>query len=133
MIIKDASTSGFGEFLSKYAFPISCIAAGIVFTVVLVFFIIAVVKRKRNPDLMIQKPQTSVEANNILSGLGGKENILAHSLNGSRIVLVLKDYSLVNEEIINSNGVDSFIKMSNKITLVVKNDSSKLYRNMFPN
>ena len=129
----DPTTNPLNEFFKNWGIPISFIAAGIVFLVVLVFFIIAMVKRKRNPEMMIQKPHTMVEANNILSGLGGAENILAHSLNGSRIVLVLKNYDLVNEEILNSNGIDTIIRMSNKITLVSKTDSSKIYKNMFPN
>ena len=103
----DPTVNPLNEWLKSYGIWISFAMAGVVFTVVLVFFIIAMVKRKNNPTYFVEKKTKSVETQNILEALGGLENIVAHSLNGSRIVLVLKDYSLVREDTLNENGIDS--------------------------
>lgn len=111
---------------------IAFIAAGIVFLVVVVFFIIAVIKRKKNlvGPPREQKESTKLPFNKevLLEAIGGLDNMVHKQLSGSRISLDLKDVSLVDEEKLNSIGVDRVIKMSNKITLVVKGDISSYYR-----
>ena len=77
------------------------------------------------------KNEPSTNSLEILEALGGKENIIEHSLNGSRMSLVLHNYDMVDENKLNSLGVDSCIKMSNKIILVIKNDMSSIYKGMF--
>ena len=66
----------------------------------------------------------------LIKYIGGEDNVISHSINRSRIVLVLKDYSLVDEDKLKSCGVESIIKMSNKITLV-SNDASAIYKSLF--
>ena len=51
--------------------------------------------------------------------------------NTNCIVLMLNNYNIVDEKMLNENGVDSLIKMSNKITLVIKRDASKIYKELF--
>ena len=120
------------DFFKQYGLMIAFIAAGIVFLVVLVFFIIAVIKRKKNlvgPPRK-QKESTKLPFNKevLLEAIGGLDNMVHKQLSGSRISLDLKDVSLVDEEKLNSIGVDRVIKMSNKITLVIKGDISSYYR-----
>ena len=118
------------DFLRNYGIWIAVALASIAFIVVIVLFIIAKVKSK-DSGVTYQKPELSERGKNILLALGGKENILEHSLNGSRLSLSLTDYNAVDEAKLNSLGVDSVIKMSNKIILVIKDDISKLYQEMF--
>lgn len=132
LILEDSQTNAFNEWLRSYGIYIALGIAGVVFLTVLVLFIIALIKRKKDPTSVLPKEiKLSANTSKILEGLGGRENIVAHSLNGSRIVLMLNNYNIVNEKMLNENGVDSLIKMSNKITLVIKRDASKIYKELF--
>lgn len=66
-----------------------------------------------------------------LSALGGEENVLSKELRGSRIVLRLADYSKVDRQKLLEAGVDGFIEMEDKLTLVLKGDSEKVYKAIF--
>ncbi len=66
-----------------------------------------------------------------LSALGGEENVLSKELKGSRIVLRLADYSKVDRQKLLEVGVDGFIEMEDKLTLVLKGDSEKVYKAIF--
>lgn len=115
----------FQEFLKSYALYIAFGLAGVVFITVLVFFLISLSKRKKEAI----KPQpVAVNKSEILEALGGKDNIVSKQIAGSRVAVVLKDYSLINEAQLKEVGVASFIKMSNKITLVIKGDSSSFFK-----
>ena len=124
------TTNPLNDFLKSYGIWIAIALAGAAFITVVVLFIIAKVKAKDAP-LMYEKPPLSQRGSDILLALGGKENILEHSLVGSRLTLTLTDYDVVNEVKLNELGVDSIIKMSNKIILVIKDDISSLYKEMF--
>ena len=128
----DPTINGFNEFLSTWGIWISCALAGIIFITVLILFIYTYRKGKKNPTFY-QEPKVVKEVKNeqALSALGGADNIVEHSLIGSRVILVLKDYSLVNESLLKEMGVDSIIKMSKKITLVIKGDASRFYKSLF--
>lgn len=134
----DPTRNKFNEFLknSNFAWIFAISLATVIFIVVLILFIVALVKDKKgypgvpkavNKNDADLKEKTKI----ILDALGGKENILSHSLNGSRITLTLKDNSLVIENILNKAGINSIIKMSNKIILVVKNRADLLYKQLF--
>ena len=115
----------FQEFFKSYALYIAFGLAGVVFITVLVFFLISLSKRKKEAI----KPQpVAVNKSEILEALGGKDNIVSKQIAGSRVAVVLKDYSLINEAQLKEVGVASFIKMSNKITLVIKGDSSSFFK-----
>lgn len=124
------TTNPLNDFLKSKGIWIAVALASAAFIAVLVLFIIAKVKSK-DAVVEVTKPEPSERSNGILEALGGKENILEHSLTGSRLTLSLTDYNLVNEEKLNQLGVDSVIKMSNKIILVIKDDMSNLYKQMF--
>lgn len=66
-----------------------------------------------------------------LSALGGEENVLSKELRGSRIVLRLADYSKIDRQKLLEAGVDGFIEMEDKLTLVLKGDSEKVYKAIF--
>ena len=88
--------------------------------------------------LLIRKPRGNkkgarrpVEKSAYLSAMGGEENIVSHLRKGSRIELVLKDYSLLDKERLKAAGVDSFILMSNKLTLVIQGDAERVEKTLF--
>jgi len=128
----DPTTNAFNDFLAKYGMWIAIGIAGVAFLAVLTLFFIALIKRRKEPTT-IDKPKVinhSEKGLKILEALGGKDNILEHSLVGSRITVVLSNYDIVNDEALKKE-VTSFIKMSNKIILVIKDDVSSIYQGMF--
>lgn len=128
---QDPTSNALNDFLKNYGIWIAIALAGAALITVIVLFIIAKVKDKKGYLPEEAKPELSERSKAILEALGGKENILEHSLNGSRLTLSLTDYNAVNEIKLNELGVDSVIKMSNKIILVIKDDISKIYQEMF--
>lgn len=116
----------FNEILKNYILPISIIVAGVIFVTVLILFIIAMIKNKKEKTVI----KRELPSDDIIYSLGGKDNIINASLNGSRLSLVLKDYKLVNEAKLNELGIDSIIKMSNKIILISKDDLKQFYNNI---
>lgn len=91
----------------------------------LVVALLLLLKPKKKPAL---RP---VEKSAYLSAMGGEENIVSHLRKGSRIELVLKDYSLLDKERLKAAGVDSFILMSNKLTLVIQGDAERVEKTLF--
>lgn len=128
---QDPTNNVLNDFFLKYGIWIAVALAGAALITVIVLFIIAKVKDKNGYLPEEARPELSERSKAILEALGGKENILEHSLNGSRLTLSLTDYNVVNEAKLNELGVDSVIKMSNKIILVIKDDISKIYQEMF--
>lgn len=127
----DPTSNPLNDFLVNYGIYIAIAVAGAAFLAVLILFIISLVKKKNVVNMPKTKNEPSTNSLEILEALGGKENIIEHSLNGSRMSLVLHNYDMVDENKLNSLGVDSCIKMSNKIILVIKNDMSSIYKGMF--
>ena len=117
----------FNEILKNYILPISIGVACLIFIVVLALFIIALVKGKKKNNIT---DKAFLPSNEIINALGNKENIISSSLKGSRLTLVLKDYNIINESKLNELGIDSIIKMSNKIILVSKDDLAKIYKDI---
>jgi phosphotransferase system IIB component len=66
-----------------------------------------------------------------LEALGGSENVLDGAVEGSRIVIHLKDYDKIDDEKLTKAGVTGFIAQSDKLTLVVKDDAAKVYDLIF--
>lgn len=113
----------FNEILKNYILPISIAVAALIFISVLILFIVVMVKNKKNKVIKSPLPD-----NQILEALGGKDNVINATLIGSRLNLVLKNYDVVNENQLNNLGIDSVIKMSNKIILVSKDDLNSVYK-----
>lgn len=73
-----------------------------------------------------KKQKTYVEVKDFV---GGKENVVSKQIEGTRVYLVLKDYSLVNEEKLKENGVERLIFMQGKLILLSK-ESKRLFDNL---
>lgn len=78
-----------------------------------------------------KEPTHVVNINDNLQAVGGKENVVSHSLSGSRITLQLKDYSKVDREKLKKAGAVGFILKSDKLTIVFKENAKDVYQNLF--
>ena len=125
----DPTHNPFVEFVGTAGFYVAIVFA-ILISVALVIVLILAGKKTKNFDADEPKGEKSSSSktriryskNEILDALGGRGNVIAHDRMGSRIFLELKNNSLLNSAKLNSLGVSSVIKMSEKIVLVVKDD-----------
>lgn len=124
----DASAKEFNDFLRSNSMYIAVGIAIFILLILLVIFLVTLSKRKKKGAT----PKRVIVASAYIEALGGEENIVSHSLVRSRIVLTLKDYALVDKEKLKEAGVDGFIMMSDKLTLVIKGDAEKVNAAIFP-
>lgn len=131
IIYGDASKNSFNEWLGSYGLYIAIGLAGAVFLTVLGLFLYTYFKGKKQGPIIKAPERKVIQNEEALKALGGVENILDHSLNGSRVILVLNNNDLVDDKALKEMGVSSIVKMTNKITLVVKGDASSFYKSLF--
>ena len=122
-----AGEKDFNDFLKDNALWLALGAAGLLVLVLTIVLIVSLLKKKK-----VKAPKRTIDASIYLAALGGAENVVSHELVRSRIVLVLNDYSIVDKEKLKEAGVDGFIMMSNKLTLVIKGDAEAVNRAIFP-
>ena len=115
--------SSVDRFLKENAWWMALAVLAVLALVVALLLLLKPKKKKPTP-----RP---VEKSAYLSAMGGEENIVSHLRKGSRIELVLKDYSLLDKERLKAAGVDSFILMSNKLTLVIQGDAERVEKTLF--
>lgn len=101
------------------------IGLGVIILGVLIFVLIKIFSKKRVKSLPIASKSEYFEA------LGGEDNYIDSSREGSRIIVHLKDYSKINKEKIKEAGVTGFIEKSDKLTLVVKDNAEEVYEKIF--
>lgn len=116
----------YDDFLLKNLWWI--VALGLVI-ILFTFFLI----EHRSKWLKGKKKEVSKEkASLYLEALGGESNVLEKKLEGSRIVVRLKDYNAVNRDKLREAGVSGFIQMSDRLTLVIKENAQEVYSKIFP-
>lgn len=76
-------------------------------------------------------PKKKIDTGAYISALGGDENIIDKKLSGSRITIKLANYDLLDKEKLLEAGVDSYILMSDRLVLVVKDAAEKTYNKLF--
>ncbi|MBR3674891.1 MAG: hypothetical protein IKN69_01960 [Bacilli bacterium] len=101
------------------------IALGVIILGVLIFLLVKIFGKKRLKSLPIASKSEYFDA------LGGEDNYIDSSREGSRIIVHLKDYSKINKEKIKEAGVTGFIEKSDKLTLVVKDNAEEVYEKIF--
>ena len=124
------ASQDFNQFLKDNALWLCLAIVGIIILVLAITVIIALVRRKKKLKDGPKKRIINVSA--YISALGGEDNIVSHELMRSRIVLVLKNYDIVDKEKLKEAGVDGFIMMSDKLTLVIQGDAAKVNAAIFP-
>ena len=100
------------------------IPVGIAVLISILAVVLAIINNKKKQ--IKEKVQKSEQNNTFLEIFGGKDNIISCESKGSRLVLVLKDYDKLNQEKLKENGVTSFVKATNKITLIIGEKSKDL-------
>jgi phosphotransferase system IIB component len=116
--------NAFNEFLKTNSWWIALIFVGLIVLSIVSIYLSGIKKKGKSPTRPIDK-------NAYLMALGGEDNIVSKELVGSRIVLVLKDHEKIDRAKLKEAGVDSFVEMSDKLTLVIKNDAAKVYKTIF--
>lgn len=123
------SQKEFNDFLKDNALWL-CLAIVAVIVIILAIALIAA-HRNRQKGQAKAGGHRVIDATAYVTALGGKENIVSHQLVRSRIVLELANYELVDKEKLKEAGVDGFIMMSDKLTLVIKGDAAKVNETIF--
>ena len=124
----NASQIDFNQFLKDNALYLALGVAGVIL-IILLIVILRSAKNRKDGDKGGKK---KINGSAYIEALGGADNIVSHSLMRSRIVLTLKNYDIVDKEKLKEAGVDSFIMMSDKLTLVIKGDAEKVNAAIFP-
>ena len=122
------SAKELNDFLRANALYLALGVAGFILIVVLIIVLVSLKKRKK----LAAAPKRVIVASAYIDALGGADNIISHTLVRSRIVLTLKDYDVVDKEKLKEAGVDGFIMMSEKLTLVIKGDAEAVNAAIFP-
>lgn len=111
----------FAEFLRTYGFFIALTIFLIIAVIIVLFLLLPRLHTEEKP-----KPPT-IAKDDFLALLGGEENITSHTLNGSRLSVVLVDKSLADVETLKTHGVDRVIVMEQKLVLLVNKEISQLF------
>lgn len=116
----------FNRFLEDYGLYLALGVVALIIIVVCAMVLPYYLKRKK------EKPAPRlIDKTAYVTALGGEANILSKELKGSRIALRLADLSKVDKEKLKEAGVDGFIMMSDKLTLVLKGDAETAYKTIF--
>ncbi len=106
----------------NWMLTIGLVAGGLLLVVCVIVLVICLNKSNKKKNIEENKKQNS----EFLNYFGGNENVISCESKGSRLILILKDYSLLNEEKLKENGISSMIKATNKVTLIVGEKSKEL-------
>lgn len=78
-----------------------------------------------------KKDKVVIEEKEYIKALGGNDNIISKELKGSRIILTLKNYDIVDDKKLGELNGCKIIKMSNKLTIVNENMAKDIYDLIF--
>ena len=115
----------FNSFLKQNALYLALGVVGLIIVVLLLCFFLSKKNGKKEPSKIRGNKSEYIDS------FGGSDNLVDYKLIGSRIEVHLKDYSKLDKEKLKSAGVDGFILMSNKLTLVLKGDANEVYKKIF--
>ena len=115
----------FNSFLKQNALYLALGVVGLIIVVLLLCFFLSKKNGKKEPSKIRGNKSEYIDS------FGGNDNLVDYKLIGSRIESHLKDYSKLDKEKLKSAGVDGFILMSNKLTLVLKGDAKEVYKKIF--
>lgn len=88
--------------------------------VVLVLICLIVIK--------LSKRDFRLEANKLITYLGGKDNIVSAECNMSRFKVILKDISIVDKDAIEKLGAKGIVEIDNQLKIIFGKDAHQLKR-----
>lgn len=126
---KDPTINDFAIWLTKYGIWIAIGVVVLIATSILVILLLRDrAKNKENEEKTVSSPKSSFARVDIYSLLGGRDNVIKHDRINSRIILELKDDTLIDPDLLKGIGVDSIMKMSGRTILVVKEGAESFYK-----
>ena len=90
----------------------------IIIAVILIIISLVIVK--------LSKRDFKVEANKLITYLGGKDNINNAECNMSRLKVILKDVSLANKEGIQKLGAKGIVEIDNQLKIIFDKNAKQL-------
>lgn len=89
---------------------------------ILVIIALAITKSKQK--------DFKIEANRLVSYLGGKNNIISYEVNKSRFIVQLNDVSKVNKEGIQKLGAQGIVEIGNQLKIILGDDAKQLKKHI---
>ena len=74
----------------------------------------------------LSKKNFNIEANKLITYLGGKDNIVNAECNMSRFKVILKDVSLANKEGIQKLGAKGIVEIDNQLKIIFGKNAKQL-------
>lgn len=90
----------------------------ILIALILVIIALAITRSKRK--------DFKVEANKLVTYLGGKENIESYEVNHSRFVALLKNMDLVNKDSILKMGAKGIVEIDNQLKIILGEETGQI-------
>ena len=90
----------------------------IIIAIVLIIISLVIVK--------LSKRDFNIEANKLITYLGGKDNIVNAECNMSRFKVILKDVSKANKEGIQKLGAKGIVEIDNQLKIILGPESKQL-------
>ena len=76
--------------------------------------------------LKLSKKNFNLEANKLITLLGGKDNIINAECNMSRLKVILKDISLANKDGIQKLGAKGIVEIDNQLKIIFDKNAKEL-------
>ena len=90
----------------------------IIIAVILIIISLVIVK--------LSKRDFKVEANKLITYLGGKENIANYEVNHSRFIATLNNMDLVNKEAILKMGAKGIVEIDNQLKIILGDETGQI-------
>ena len=74
----------------------------------------------------LSKRDFNIEANKLITYLGGKDNIINAECNMSRFKVILKDVSLANKDAIQKLGAKGIVEIDNQLKIIFGKNAKQL-------
>ena len=92
----------------------------LIIAVVLILVLLIVIKLTRR--------DFRIEANKLITYLGGKDNIVSAEANMRRFKVILKDVSIVNKDAIEKLGAKGIVEIDNQLKIIFGPNAKELKR-----
>ena len=90
----------------------------IIIAIILIIIALAITRSKRT--------DFKVEANKLVTYLGGKENIADYEVNHSRFIATLNNMELVNKDAILKMGAKGIVEIDNQLKIILGDETGQI-------